>query len=158
MTPDEKRSDQARHIIDANQYMVLGTADVAGDPWASPVWFAHDDYRELVWISSPEARHSRNIAERPRLGIVIFDSRVPIGSGQGVYLSCEAAVAFGVEVDRLLDTFNRRSLAQGGSVLARSDVDWPNAAFRLYRAVAAEASMLAKDGRADHRVPVDLGL
>ena len=48
MTPDEKRSDQARHIIDANQYMVLGTADVAGDPWASPVWFAHDDYREFV--------------------------------------------------------------------------------------------------------------
>lgn len=157
MTPDEQRTEQARQIIDANQYMVLGTADIAGQPWASPVWFAHHDYREFVWVSSPEARHSRNIAERPRLGIVIFDSRVRIGTGQGVYLSGEAAVASGAEVDRLLDVFNHRSLANGGKALPRAEVEAPTGGLRLYRAVAAGASMLAKDGQADHRVPVQLG-
>lgn len=157
MTPDEKRTEQARQIIDANQYMVLGTADAAGQPWASPVWFAHHDYREFVWVSSSEARHSRNIVERPGLGIVIFDSKVRIGTGQGVYLSAEAAVASEADVDRLLDVFNLRSLLNAGKALARPDVEPPTGALRLYRAVAAEASMLAKDGQADRRVPVHLG-
>ena len=35
----------ARAIIDANSYMVLGTADASGLPWASPVWFATVDHR-----------------------------------------------------------------------------------------------------------------
>ena len=156
MPPDAVRTEQARQIVDANQYMVLGTAAASGQPWASPVWFAHEDYREFVWISSPEARHSRNIAERPQVGIVIFDSRVALGAGQGVYLSCEAAVASDGDLDRLLDVFNRRSSAGSGVVLARTDVDAPSGDLRLYHAVASEASMLAKDGAADHRVPVQL--
>ena len=157
MTPNSNRTQQARQIVDANQYMVLGTADASGRPWASPVWFAHQDYREFVWVSSPEARHSRNIAERPQVGIVIFDSRVPIGTGQGVYLSCEAAVASNADLERLLDVFNRRLSAGGTTALARSEVEGPSGEFLLYRAVAGEASMLAKDGQADHRIPVQLG-
>lgn len=157
VTPEPHRAEQARHIIDANQYMVLATADADGQPWASPVWFAHHDYREFVWISAPDARHSSNIAARPRLAIVIFDSRIPIGAGQGVYLSCEAAVAPGAESERLLEVFNRRSVARGGRALAGSDVAGPSGPVRLYRAIATEAWMLAKDGHADHRVPVELG-
>ena len=157
MTSNRNRTQQARQIVDANQYMVLGTADASGRPWASPVWFAHQDYREFVWVSSPEVRHSRNIAERPQVGIVIFDSRVPIGTGQGVYLSCQAAVASGADLERLLDVFNRRLSAGGGTALARSEVEGPSGEFLLYRAVAGEVSMLAKDGQADHRIPVQLG-
>ena len=40
-------------------------ADEAGLPWASPVWFASVDLREFFWVSSPDARHSRNLAVRP---------------------------------------------------------------------------------------------
>jgi predicted pyridoxine 5'-phosphate oxidase superfamily flavin-nucleotide-binding protein len=77
----------AREIIDANRYMVLGTADEEGRPWVSPVWFAPAGYGELFWVSSPDATHSRNLASRPELGIVVIDSQVPIGWGQGVYMS-----------------------------------------------------------------------
>ena len=93
MTPDDARTEQARTIVDANQYMVLGTADASGTPWASPVWFAHHDYREFVWVSSPEVRHSRNIAERPQIGIVIFDSSVPIGADR-TFSSAELEPSF----------------------------------------------------------------
>lgn len=65
-----------RQIVDRNQYMTLATADGEGSSWASPVWFAHQDYGEFFWISKPEARHSLNIAIRPQVGIVIFDSTV----------------------------------------------------------------------------------
>jgi len=72
-------------ITGKTQYMVLATADAAGLPWASPVWFAANDGREFNWVSRPEARHSRNLAVRPELGIAIFDSTQPAGTGEGVY-------------------------------------------------------------------------
>jgi hypothetical protein len=36
----ERLNDPARTSIDPNRYMPLGTADPAGHPWVSPVWFA----------------------------------------------------------------------------------------------------------------------
>jgi nitroimidazol reductase NimA-like FMN-containing flavoprotein (pyridoxamine 5'-phosphate oxidase superfamily) len=69
----------ARSIIDSNRYMTLGTADDGGVPWVSLVWYATEDYREFFWVSSPEARHSRNLEARPELAIVIFDSHQPGG-------------------------------------------------------------------------------
>ena len=34
----------ARNVIDANNYMVLATADADGRPWVSPVYFTSDGY------------------------------------------------------------------------------------------------------------------
>ena len=65
----------ARTIIDSNMYMVLGTADESGQPWVSPVYYASVGYKEFYWVSSPEVKHSRNIAMRPQVSIVIFDSQ-----------------------------------------------------------------------------------
>src|SRR6266540_1223863 len=145
----------ARSIIDASLYMVLATADAAGRPWSVPVYFAHSDWIEFFWVSSPEATHSCNIAARPQVGIVIFDSRVPIGMGQGVYMSAVADETTGEQLERGIDVFSGRSLATGGAAWTPDDVRGA-APFRLYRATAAEHSILAKDGRPDHRVVVNL--
>ena len=83
----ERLNDRARTIIDSNRYMALGTADSDGHPWVSPVWFASEDYAHFHWVSSPDARHSRKIAARPEVAIVIFDSTVPVGGAQAVYMS-----------------------------------------------------------------------
>ena len=69
--------DIARAILDTGIYVVLATADADGVPWASPVWFAKEDYRELYWVSYLGARHSQNIAVRPQIAMVVFDSTVP---------------------------------------------------------------------------------
>jgi nitroimidazol reductase NimA-like FMN-containing flavoprotein (pyridoxamine 5'-phosphate oxidase superfamily) len=76
-------SDVARAIIDASLYMVIATADETGSPWVSPVYYANAGYGELFWVSSPEATHSRNIARRSDVGIVVFDTGAAIGTGQG---------------------------------------------------------------------------
>src|SRR5215211_8649700 len=81
-----ERETMAKAIIDGNSYMTLGTADAAGVPWASPVWYAPASYREYFWVSRPSARHSQNIAVRPQVGVVIFDSTVPISTGKAVYM------------------------------------------------------------------------
>ena len=90
----------ARNIIDSNPYMTLATADEDGRPWASPAYYAHEGYAEFYWVSSPETTHSRNIAARPEVGIVIFDSRMPIGSGQGVYVGAIAKELGGADLER----------------------------------------------------------
>jgi len=142
----------ARALIDANLYLVLATVDGAGRPWSSPVYYAHDRYRDFLWVSAPEAVHSRNIAARPRVGVVIFDSHAPIGTGQGVYMSATAAQVGGDDLARAVETFSLRSIGHGGAAWTGADVQ-AERGLRLYRAVAESWSILAKDGQPDHRIP-----
>src|SRR6185503_8613551 len=89
----------AREILDANLYMVLGTLDPDGEPRLSPVYFTHVDYAELYWVSSPEAHHSQNVRRHPTVTIVVFDSSVPVGGGNCVYLRADAAIVPDSELD-----------------------------------------------------------
>jgi hypothetical protein len=144
--------DVARAIVDDNLYMVIATADADGTPWASPVYFAHDAYRRFIWVSAPDATHSRNIAVRPGVSIVIFDSRVPINSGQAVYMSAAAKEATGDERVQLVETFSVRSQQHGAGAVTVADVEAP-ARLRLFVATADEQFVL---GDRDERISVSL--
>src|SRR6266545_200360 len=124
----------ARDIIDSNRYMTLATADGDGRPWAAPVWYAHEGYSDFLWVSRPEARHSRNLTSRPGLAIVIFDSTVP-------------EELSGAERERGIAIYSRRSEAHGAGQWRGADVVAP-AAHRLYRARASQHFVLqANDQR-----------
>ena len=152
MTDQNELGAIARAIIDSNLYMTLGTADEAGIPWVSPVYYASAGYTEFLWVSSPEARHSRNLAARPEVSVVIFDSRQPIGTGQGVYVSAFTVELKGEDLDRGIAIYSRRSTEHGAREWTREDVT-PPSRHRLYQAVASEHSVL---GPQDHRIPVTL--
>jgi len=83
--------EMARQAIDSNKYMTLGTIGPDGRPRVSPVYFTHVGYRDFYWVSSPDARHSRNVAERPDVAIVVFDSTAAIGQGRAAYVDAVAA-------------------------------------------------------------------
>jgi hypothetical protein len=123
----------AREIIDANLYMVLGTADERGEPWTTPVYFAAAGYRELYWISSPEAPHSRNVAKRPQVSVVVFNSQVPILTGQAVYMSAVAEQVTGADLARGLEFYPGRS--DPGTMTAE-DLQPPRP-YRMYRATVS---------------------
>jgi nitroimidazol reductase NimA-like FMN-containing flavoprotein (pyridoxamine 5'-phosphate oxidase superfamily) len=142
----------ARSLIDASLYLVLGTADEDGLPWASPVYFAHSENRDFFWISRPDARHSRNIAARPDVSIVIFDSSVPIGTGKGVYMTAVARELEGDDQEAGLEVYSRRALEHGGRAFTQDDVTG-SAALRFFRANAVEQFVLDDF---DRRVPVPL--
>jgi hypothetical protein len=144
------RGDLARTIIDSGSYMTLATADAEGVPWASPVWYAKAAYDELLWVSEPEAQHSRNIAARPQSAVVIFDSRAPLGGGQGVYMTATAEQLTGAEREDGIAAFAAWSESQGGSPWSVDDV-CPPARHRLYRARVSQHWVL---GEKDRRVPV----
>ncbi len=80
----------ARRVIDANHYMTLATTDPDGRPRLSPVYYTAARYSEFYWVSSPDARHSRNLAQRPETELVIFDSTAPVGVGEAVYITATA--------------------------------------------------------------------
>jgi uncharacterized protein YhbP (UPF0306 family) len=142
----------ARGIIDANRYLTCATADERGVPWASPVWYAEADYREFFWVSAPEARHSRNIALRPQVALVIFDSTMLPGNTQAVYMAAVAVELSHFDLDRALTIFNRRSVDQGLRAWTLDDLRAP-ARHRLYCATASQHFVLSAR---DERVPVEL--
>jgi nitroimidazol reductase NimA-like FMN-containing flavoprotein (pyridoxamine 5'-phosphate oxidase superfamily) len=139
----------ARSIIDSNRYMTLATADERGSPWASPVWYAPVGYREFLWVSSPEARHSRNLAARAELAIVIFDSH-QAGGWNALYMTAVAEELSNVEGSIM--SFSRHGEAQGLRAWTRDDVV-PPARHRLYRAGVSELFVLDPH---DRRIPVTI--
>jgi hypothetical protein len=139
----------ARAIVDGNRFMTLATADEHGSPWASPVWYAPVAYREFLWVSSPEARHSRNLAVRSELAIVIFDSH-EAGGWKALYMTAVAEHL--AEVDDAIQVFSRHGEAQGLRAWTREDVVSP-ARHRLYRANVSERFVL--DPR-DRRIAVEV--
>jgi hypothetical protein len=150
----ERRADaaSARRIVDAVMYMTLATADADGRPWASPVWYAHERYSDFVWVSRPSARHSRNIAARRDVAVVIFDSTVPIGGAEAVYVEAVADQPAETELEHAIAVFSRRSLEAGSREWTLAEVTG-SAPLRLYRATASATYVL---GPGDRRVEVNL--
>jgi uncharacterized protein YhbP (UPF0306 family) len=149
---EERLEALARGIVDANLYMTIGTADETGRPWVTPVHYAHVGYAEFIWVSSPAAKHSRNLANRPQISIVIFDTSAPIGTGQGVYMAALAKELTGAAVDPAIEPYSRRAEGHGGRAFSRNDV-LPPARHRLYSAAASEHFVLNAN---DERIPVSL--
>lgn len=139
MTHDDLTA-HARAIVDANLYLILGTTDPDGHPWTSPVYFAPGGDREFYWLSATDSQHSRYLAERPRVSIVIFDSTVPPYHGRAVYAIGEARELTGSDLDQALQVYPR---PHGGGVtpFTREDVTAP-APYRLYRATASDLWIL----------------
>ena len=77
-------------LLAQHRYLVLGTADGDGRPWATPVFYAADGEHRIGWVSAPDSRHSRNIAARPELAITVFDTHAPIGGAEALYLEATA--------------------------------------------------------------------
>jgi uncharacterized protein YhbP (UPF0306 family) len=143
----------ARDIVDASSYLTLATAGADGVPWASPVWFAHDDYTTFFWMSQPTARHSQNIAARADVAIVIFDSTVLPRDRNAVFVEAVAEQVPDVDLEPAVAIYSARSVARDLEPLTLDEVTG-GASFRLYRA-GASAHFVLEDEH-DRRVQVTL--
>src|SRR5829696_2990611 len=94
--------NRARELIAASTYMSMATADEAGKPWVSVLFYAPDEHCNLFWLSSRSTRHSENIRVRPEVCIVIFTT----GRAEGVYIDAVASeLTDGSEIRRAADLF-----------------------------------------------------
>jgi uncharacterized protein YhbP (UPF0306 family) len=142
----------ARKLIDENLYLALGTADASGVPWVSPVYFTPHQYSAFYWASSPDTRHSTNIAARAEVSIAIFDSRAIVGTAEAVYISATARQVPDDEVAAAAAIYNSR-LPEAKRFEA-ADLAAPGL-FRLYRATATEHSILIRGGDPEYGTGAD---
>jgi uncharacterized protein YhbP (UPF0306 family) len=123
---------RALAVIDSNKYMTIATADESGAPWATPVYFTPDGTRRFLWASSLEAQHSINIAARSTVAITVFDSSVPIGGAQAIYVRSTARVVAPEELEESAALYSGR-LAELSTYTA-SDLSEPEP-LRLFEAI-----------------------
>ena len=81
---------RAREILSKIIYATVATVSNDGRPWNSPVRHILDSDLNIDWFSDKEGQHSKNVRENENVFIVIYDSTVPEGDGEGVYIQAKA--------------------------------------------------------------------
>ncbi|MGZ8744365.1 MAG: pyridoxamine 5'-phosphate oxidase family protein [Nocardioides sp.] len=153
-------AQRARTVLDAERYVVIGTVDPDGVPRVSPVFFTHDGYRDLYWVSRPDTHHSTNLATWPWVSAVVYDGGSPVGRGRAVYVTGRA---FEVPEDELAQACDVAftGVGRGAHAFTPQELSDPES-IRLYRlaAVCHEVHVPAGDPAygtgADRRVGVHL--
>lgn len=143
----------ARQILEQTCYAVLATAAADGTPWATPVWFAHEDLDRLYWLSWPGSRHSELIDQRSDVAVTVFDTHAVPNEGTAFYATAQARQAPDEQLDEGLRILNRRARAQGLGEFTRGRVTG-DARLRVYLADITEAWVLDQDAEVDQRAPV----
>lgn len=151
--PATDNNAHARTVLDGTCYAVLATADADGDPWVTPVWFAHDELDRIYWLSWPGSKHSRLIEGRGEVALTVFDSHAVPNEGTAFYATARARQCLDEHLDAALEVLNRRSLAQGIGELTRERVTG-DSRLRVYVAEITQAWVLDQDSDVDERAPV----
>jgi uncharacterized protein YhbP (UPF0306 family) len=86
----DKPNKRAKEIIEEILYITIATASKDGKPWNSPVYSAYDKNYNFFWASAIDAKHSQNIHENSQVALVIYNSKAPAGTGEGVYIQAKA--------------------------------------------------------------------
>ncbi len=84
----------AQRIIEKVLYITIATVTKSGTPWNTPVFSAYDKDYNFYWGSYSDSQHSKNLRANSNLFLVIYDSTVPAGTGEGVYVK-----ARGIELE-----------------------------------------------------------
>ena len=72
----------ARQIIDSNTFLSLATSN-RKETWIAPVFYAHDDFHTLYFVSSKDSVHVQHIFQNPQVAVSIFDSTQSEGNIKG---------------------------------------------------------------------------
>ncbi len=86
----DKLVQRAKEIIEKILYITIATVSTSGEPWNAPVVGAYDKDYNFYWGSYRNSQHSQNVRDTGRVYLVIYDSTVPVGTGEGVYIKASA--------------------------------------------------------------------
>jgi uncharacterized protein YhbP (UPF0306 family) len=82
----EHHNTRAAEIIKEILYITIASVSEDGQPWNSPVYSAFDEDLNFYWFSDKNSQHSQNVRANNKVLLVIYNSRVPEGTGEGVYV------------------------------------------------------------------------
>lgn len=147
---------RAAEIIKQIRYATLATVTPDGAPWNSPVAHEYDENLNIYWVSDKEGQHSINVTDNKRVFIVIYDSTVPEGDGEGVYT--QATVSQVTDPEEILKV---RRIKKGSHFEQSPDTFLGESIRYMYKATPQKVWMNdaeIKDGVfiKDYRVELDL--
>ncbi|HVZ66950.1 MAG TPA: pyridoxamine 5'-phosphate oxidase family protein [Patescibacteria group bacterium] len=129
-----KKVQKVKTITRQNRYMTISSSSLKGKPWISPVFYAYDDDYNLYWVSSKNARHSKNIKQNPHIAIVIFNSTKGEGEGDAVYIEADVKILMeDKEIEHGMEFYNNRASKPDLMVKNPASVRGGNE-WRFYRA------------------------
>jgi nitroimidazol reductase NimA-like FMN-containing flavoprotein (pyridoxamine 5'-phosphate oxidase superfamily) len=77
----------AKRLLGASTLCAISSVGPGGRAHINTAYFAWSSAFEIVWLSAPEARHSRNIRSHPAVAIAVYDSTQKWGgSDRGVQM------------------------------------------------------------------------
>jgi len=122
--PASRLAAIARRLLDASTLCAIATVSPGGRAHVNTAYFAWGPDFDVVWLSAPEARHSRNVRANPAVAIAVFRSTQRWGgSDRGIQLFGTARELRGrsaLEAQRL---YAKRFKAYSGDMTA----------YRFYR-------------------------
>jgi len=131
----EYHDKRAKEILQTIKYATIATTSADGTPWNSPVRHVYDEDLSIYWFSDKEGQHSRNIRENENVFIVIYDSTVPEGDGEGVYIQAKA-----YEINDPEEVRFARRIKKGPTMDAPDDFIG-DAVRRVYKAIPQQVWM-----------------
>ena len=69
----------ARSLLDASPLCAVATVSPRGRAHVNTAYFAWSPGLDVVWLSEPKARHSRNIAANAGVAIAVFATMLAAG-------------------------------------------------------------------------------
>lgn len=120
---------RAVEILRKIRYATIATANKDGKPWNSPVAHEYDNQLNVYWFSDKQNRHSQNVRENENVFIVIYDSTVPEGDGEGVYIEAKA-----VELTDPEEILSVRKIKKGEDYEGKPNDSLGDAIRRVYKA------------------------
>jgi nitroimidazol reductase NimA-like FMN-containing flavoprotein (pyridoxamine 5'-phosphate oxidase superfamily) len=152
----EYHNKRAVEILNKIRYATIATANKNGKPWNSPVAHEYDDQLHVYWFSDKQNQHSQNVRENEDVFIVIYDSTVPEGEGEGVYIEAKA-----VELTDPEEVLTVRKIKKGEDYEGKPNDFLGDAVRRVYKAVPQRIWMNdaeVKDGVfiRDYRIDISL--
>jgi uncharacterized protein YhbP (UPF0306 family) len=96
----------ALEYLRAHNVMTLATTGDDG-PWAAAVFYASVDFT-LYFVSSPDARHSRALASRPRVAVTVQEDYREWSAIKGLQLEGFAHIIVGPEQSAASATYRAK--------------------------------------------------
>ena len=105
----------ARKLMNASTLCALATVAPRGRAYISHMYFAWTDSFDVCWISDPESRHSRNLANNRSAAVTVYDSRQTWGRpDRGIHLFGAAAEVDGRRAREVVQAYEARFSSYGG--------------------------------------------
>jgi uncharacterized protein YhbP (UPF0306 family) len=115
----------ARQLLDSSTLCAIATVSPRGRAHVNTAYFAWTPEFDVVWMSEPEAEHSRNLGRSPSAAVAVYDSAQVWGEAdRGIQLFGSARELRGSAARDAERVYRRRFPASGRTELS---------AYSLYR-------------------------